>query len=119
MRIINLFYARYFNNKYNFVGHLFQGRYRSELIEEDSYNLATSRYIHLNPVRSSMVETPVEYDWSSYDVYLGEREDDLINEERLLSYFKNNSRVLYKKYVESKMLKIKTDKQIAGRMEVE
>ena len=49
MRNINLLYTKYFNNKYNFVGHLFQGRYKSEIIENDTYNLETSRYIHLNP----------------------------------------------------------------------
>lgn len=65
-RYINLSYTKYFNNKYNFIGNLFQERYRAEIIESDAYNLQTSRYIHLNPVKAAMVEMPVEYKWSSY-----------------------------------------------------
>jgi len=49
MKRINLLYTQYFNNKYNFVGHLFQDRFKSELIETDQYHLKISRYIHLNP----------------------------------------------------------------------
>lgn len=47
MRHINLYYTKYFNNKYNLIGHLFEGRYKAELIDNDAYNLQTSRYIHL------------------------------------------------------------------------
>ena len=79
MRTINLFYAKYFNNKYNFIGHLFQGRYKSRIIKKDSHNIATSRYIHLNPVRAKMVDKPLEYKWSSYGVYLGERDCDMLD----------------------------------------
>ena len=61
MRFINLSYTKFFNNKYNFIGHLFQGRYKAEIIETDAYNLQTSRYIHLNTVRAAMVEKPIEY----------------------------------------------------------
>ena len=115
----NLKYARCFNTKYNLVGHLFQGRYRSELIEEDSYNLVISRYIHLNPVRAAMVEFPVDYKWSSYKVYMSKNKANLISEEKILSYFKNKSRNLYKKYVESKVINTKIEKQIEDKMEVE
>lgn len=104
MRHINLSYSKYFNNKYNFIGHLFQGRYKSEVIESDKYNLETSRYIHLNPVRASMVATHVEYKWSSYDVYMGERENKILSDKKILSYFKNNSRELYRNHVEAKLL---------------
>ena len=79
MRTINLLYAKYFNNKHNFIGHLFQGRYKSELIENDSYNLTISKYIHLNPVRAEMVEKPVEYEWSSYRTYMGKTESELVD----------------------------------------
>jgi len=101
MRSINLFYTKYFNNKYNLVGHLFQGRYRSELIDNDGYNLQTSRYIHLNPVKAKMVNGPSEYIWSSYDIYLGKRKSNLINEDKILKYFINSDRLLYQEYVES------------------
>ena len=61
MKRINMLYANFFNKKYSFVGHLFQGRYGTELIEKDAYVLETSRYIHLNPVRANMVEHPQDY----------------------------------------------------------
>ncbi|WP_298842787.1 transposase [Clostridium sp.] len=60
---LNNLYAKYFNNKYNYVGHLFQERYGSEIIYDDKYVLEASRYIHLNPVRANMVKKPEEYKW--------------------------------------------------------
>ncbi|RMD04329.1 transposase [Clostridium autoethanogenum] len=97
---INKSYARNFNNKYNYVGHLFQSRYNAEIIEKDEYVLEASRYIHLNPVRAKMVEKPEDYRWSSYSMYIGKEEEKLIHNEIILSYFKGN-RDLYKQYVES------------------
>src|SRR5665648_946757 len=61
MKRINLLYAQYFNNKYNFVGHLFQDCFKSELIETDQYHLEIGKYIHLNPVRANMTELPIDY----------------------------------------------------------
>lgn len=119
MRYINLAYTKYFNNKYNFIGHLFQGRYRAEIIESDSYNLQTSRYIHFNPVKASMVERPIEYKWSSYGVYMGQVKSDIVNEQKILSYFKDNSRELYREYVESKLINLEIDREIEEKMEVE
>jgi putative transposase len=47
-------------------GHLFQGRYKAEMIEDESYYWAVSRYIHLNPVRAGLVVRPEDWEWSSY-----------------------------------------------------
>jgi putative transposase len=104
MMRVNRFYAKYFNNKYQYIGHLFQGRYGSELIENDSYVLETSRYIHLNPVRAKMVDKPENYIWSSYSMYIGTEKVELICSHRLLSYFNNKDRNLYKEYVESAII---------------
>lgn len=120
MRFINLTYTKYFNNKYNFIGHLFQGRYRAELIENNAYNLQTSRYIHLNPVKATMVEKPSHYMWSSYRVYMGIVYSELVCDKKILGYFKNNSRELYKAYVESKLASDEeNDKEIEKRIEGE
>jgi len=119
MRDINLSYTKYFNNKYNFIGHLFQGRYRSEIIENDAYNLQTSRYIHRNPVEAAMVQMPVEYKWSSYDIYMGERQSEIVTDEKILGYFKESSRHLYKKYVELKLANQQIDEEIQKKMETE
>lgn len=47
---INSIYAKFFNKKYNYIGHLFQDRFHTEIIENDGQMLEVSRYIHLNPV---------------------------------------------------------------------
>lgn len=106
---VNSLYAQKFNDKYNYVGHLFQGRYGSEVIENDAYALEVSRYIHLNPVRANMVNKPEKYQWSSYSMYIGMKEGKLVNSDKILSYFKiKNARELYKEFVES-AIKIKLD----------
>ncbi|MCR4400442.1 MAG: transposase [Syntrophomonadaceae bacterium] len=63
-------YAWYVNSKYERVGHVFQGRYRSECIEDDDYLLTALAYIHLNPVRAGLVTNPEDYPWSSLHIYL-------------------------------------------------
>lgn len=60
---VHSIYTKYFNRKYNYIGHLFQDRYYSELIENDSQLLEISRYVHLNPVKVMMVDIPAEYKW--------------------------------------------------------
>lgn len=68
---INASYAGYFNRKYKRNGHLFQGRFKSILVEADTYLKQLSRYIHLNPVRAGLVDQPTNYDWSSYKAFIG------------------------------------------------
>ena len=102
---INSKYAKHYNKKYNYIGHLFQDRYFSEVIESDTQMLETSRYIHLNPVRAKMVENPESFEWSSYSMYIGNQRETFICSGQLLSYFNNESRELYKRYVESSLIK--------------
>ncbi len=59
-------YVRYFNSKYGRTGTLWEGRYRSSLIDTDRYLLTCYRYIELNPVRAHIVKRPGDYRWSSY-----------------------------------------------------
>jgi len=59
-------YVQYVNRTYRRTGTLFEGRFRSSVIEADSYLLACQRYIELNPVRAGMVQAPGNYPWSSY-----------------------------------------------------
>jgi REP element-mobilizing transposase RayT len=72
MRHVNGAYTTYFNVKRKRSGHLFQGRYKSILVEADSHAKELSRYIHLNPVRAKMVVHPKEHPWSSYQAYVGQ-----------------------------------------------
>ena len=117
MREVNRNYTKYFNKKYNFTGSLYDGRYKSEIIENDRYNLQVSRYIHLNPVKAKMVNEPLEYEWSSYNDYLDADRDKIIDDEKILSYFKDKSRALYMKYVESIGINLLIDKKIKEEME--
>ena len=63
-------YARYFNDKAGRVGHLFQERFKSEPINDDTYLLTVLRYIHANPEKAGVSKTEV-YAWSSYGEYVG------------------------------------------------
>lgn len=69
MRKLNAAYALYFNERHDRVGHLFQGRFRSEPIESEDYYLTVLRYIHQNPVKASITPT-CSYPWSSFDHYV-------------------------------------------------
>ena len=66
MHALNMTYAGYFNDKYEKVGHLWQGRFKSRVIVKDKYLIDCINYVELNPVRAELVESPHEYMWSSY-----------------------------------------------------
>jgi len=66
MHYIGSQYVRFFNRKYSRTGTLWEGRFKSSLVQEDTYFLTCQRYIELNPVRAGMVSHPAEYHWSSY-----------------------------------------------------
>ena len=74
MRQLNGVYTIRFNRRYGRVGHLFQGRYKSILVEKETYLLELNRYIVLNPVRAKMVDQPQDWPWSSYLYTLGQVE---------------------------------------------
>jgi len=66
MRGLNLSYTLYFNYKYDKVGHLWQDRFKSRLIQKDNYLLDCMAYIENNPLRASLTLEIKEYPWSSY-----------------------------------------------------
>lgn len=79
MRHFNIRYTRWFNQRYDRCGNLYQGRYHAYLIDADSYLLEVSRYVHLNPVRVAQMESmdegvrwqkAVSYPWSSLNAYV-------------------------------------------------
>lgn len=69
MHRINTAYAHYYKNKYEYVGHVFQGRYLSRAIDSHQYLSRVIRYIHDNPVKASLTKLPEEYSFSSYRSY--------------------------------------------------
>jgi len=96
---INVSYAVYFNIKRRRRGHLFQGRFKSLLVDADEYLKHLSRYIHLNPVRAKMVKSASEYPWSSYPFFIGKlKMPEWLSGDRLLSQFGKNLRAARKNY---------------------
>jgi putative transposase len=66
MQYLGRLYVRYFNDQYSRSGTLFEGRFRSCVVQSSDYFLTCLRYIELNPVRAGMVSEPGDYHWSSY-----------------------------------------------------
>jgi putative transposase len=66
MQCLHRSYTAYFNNKYNKVGHLWQGRFKTKIIEKDQYLIHCIAYVEQNPVRANLVNSPEEYGFSSY-----------------------------------------------------
>ena len=68
---LNLRWARRFNKEYGLVGHVFQGRFGSELIQDELYLLSVLRYIARNPVNAGLCRDPADWAWSSYAELVG------------------------------------------------
>jgi putative transposase len=103
MHYINTSYTTYINKKRGRSGHLFQGRYKSVLVDRDSYLLELSRYVHLNPLRAGIVEKPDEYLWSSYRAYIDSKRDDIVHRDFIWSMVSPSSKdapALYRTFVE-------------------
>ena len=66
-------YANGWAHRHRFRGHVFQGRYRTESVEDETYLWTVTRYVHLNPVRAGLVEHPGSWKWSSYPGYARDR----------------------------------------------
>lgn len=112
-------YSMNFNRKYDYTGHLFEHRYISCLISDERYLLEVSRYIHLNPVKAQIVRGPLDYEYSSYKMFVegpgrdgptGKHRDkvsrilaDLVTTDRVLSVFQYNDREQYRMFVEGKI----------------
>lgn len=78
MQAVGRSYVRYFNDLQGRTGTLWEGRYKSTLIQTDRYLLACMAYIDLNPVRAGLVAQAGDYAWSSHGHYIGRKTDKLI-----------------------------------------
>ncbi len=85
MRKVETSYAHWYNTKYMRTGTIFQGRYKSEPIENAEHLIRAVRYIHMNPVKAALCATPGEYAWSSYRAYQ-RNEEGLIRMRDVLAY---------------------------------
>ena len=120
MHQLNSSYSNWFRHKYAIKGSVFQGRYRSILVEKDGYLMRLSAYIHLRPVRSGKVKKPEDYLWSSYRTYLGKKKgEEWVYTRELLSRL-GNQRKSYKKFVQNQLAEgdgIKTE-ELFGKQSV-
>jgi len=78
MQSVGRSYVRYFNDRHGRSGTLWEGRYRSTLIQTERYLLTCMAYIDLNPVRAGLVIDPRDFAWSSHAHYAGLRHDRLL-----------------------------------------
>ena len=78
MQAVGRRYVRYFNDSQQRSGTLWEGRYRSTLIQTDRYLLACMAYIDLNPVRAGLVAQAADYPWTSHGHYIGRQMDKMV-----------------------------------------
>ena len=104
MRDLNGGYVSYFNARHQRAGHLFQGRFKAFVIENQGYWHEVSRYVHLNPVRAGLVAKPEAWRWSSYaGYYRPARRLPWVDRERVLADFGGDTRdgrARYREFVE-------------------
>jgi len=86
-------YTIRFNYRHSRSGHLFQGRYKSIVVQNDAYMLQLSCYIHRNPVRGGIVQRLADYHWSSYRAYAyGKQSPAWLSTDLILAQFAGNER---------------------------
>jgi len=98
-RRIGASYVYWYNCKYKRSGHLFQDRYKSEVVENDQYFLTVLRYIHQNPIKAGIEKNISKYPWSSYNEYSGK--NSICNTNFALNLFTNEEKravALFKKF---------------------
>lgn len=103
MQNLTFRYTRWINWRQKRSGHLFQGRFKAVLVDADSYLLELIRYIHLNPVRANMAQSPEEYQWSGHRAYLGLETMPWLTTDWVLSQFAKKSeiaRIQYRNFVD-------------------
>lgn len=97
---LNSSYANWFRNKHQIIGPIFQGRFKSILVDADNYALVLSAYIHLNPLRAGIIRQLEDYPWSSYLDYLNLRKSNISDPSFILNLIDNNTFNSIKKYRE-------------------
>jgi putative transposase len=110
MSYLNTHYAKYFNKKYEYTGHVFDKRYHAELLDSLDYEFDVSKYIHLNPLKAGIVDELEDYPWSSYLDYVSGEVSSLVNPEYLLSYFLEPASQKYEEYVKAPFMELYLDK---------
>lgn len=103
MKILSGKQTNTINGHFGRSGTLWEGRFRSSVVDTDQYLLACCRYIDLNPVRAGLVRRPEDYRWSSYRCRAGFEKDDLVDEDPFFKYRHKTAErreTVYRQYVE-------------------
>lgn len=95
-RVLNSF-AHYICIKFDMRGHIFEGNFKAVRVEDEEQLVHLSRYIHLNPVTSYLVENPSDFSFSSYPIYLGKNSSDFICPSPVLQHFSSSKK--YEEFV--------------------
>lgn len=98
MQALGRNYVRYFNTRYQRTGTLWEGRFKSSLVQSSQYLLQVYRYIELNPVRAGIVDKPEEYQWTSYHHNAGEKSISLLTPHHEYLNLGNNDRTRKENY---------------------
>lgn len=99
MRQLNGIYTQHYNTQHNRIGHVFQGRFKSILVERDEYLLELARYVVLNPIRANMTKTIGAWKWSSYKAMLGKEAPQVwLETDWILSQFSSQRKRAMQKY---------------------
>lgn len=108
MHQINNKYSKYFNFKYKRVGHVFQGRYKASIVQDERYMIAVLRYIHQNPVKAGMSNRVENYKWSS-DIYYRKGIKGFVDTLMILEMLSESKDRALTKYIEFMEEKDETD----------
>lgn len=100
MKKINLAYFHHYRKMYNWVGHFWQDRFKSQPIGKDEYFIQCGKYIELNPVRAGLVKQPQDYQYSSYNYYTGSAANNLITTDIFYDLLGDNPIDRHNKYQE-------------------
>jgi putative transposase len=90
MQYVGRYYVPYINQKYGFSGSLWEGRFKSSLIDSEAYLFSCMRYIELNPLRANMVEHPSEYTYSSYHCNALNQDNSLVTPHNVFCRLSDN-----------------------------
>jgi len=106
MHALHSAYTSYYNYRHKSRGHLFQGRFKSPLVDKDSYLLELSRYIHNQAVRAGICLTPLEYQWSSYRFFVTSQVSQIVSPDIVLRLYGTDidkARRRYRRFVEKEL----------------
>ncbi|MDF2519705.1 MAG: hypothetical protein K0R84_333, partial [Clostridia bacterium] len=108
MHQINNKYSKYFNYKYKRVGHVFQGRYKAMMVQDERYLLSLLRYLHQNPLKAGVSKSVGEYKWSS-DVFYRTNNNGFISINTILDMLSKDRKEAINKYIDYMKQEEETD----------